>query len=161
MKIVSTEALFDAKELSKLAPEPLSDEFSAEYLYAVTRGSRRKLKEFLIDQTRVCGLGNIYACEAMFAAGLNPRRCAKRLTRSAAARLHGSICAVLQEAIDHAAGREVQADNLEGNYFSGAVDAGWFVYDREGRPCRRCNQTVLRVKQGGRSTYFCRHCQQK
>ena len=161
MKLVPTAELFDAKELRKLAPEPMSEQFSPEYLYSTTRGSPRKLKEFLIDQTRVCGLGNIYACEAMFAAGLNPRRAAQRLTRPMCRRLHESICSVLQEAIDHATTLPIQPDNLEGRYFSGAADAGWYVYDREGRPCRHCNKTIVRVKQGGRSTYFCRQCQQK
>jgi formamidopyrimidine-DNA glycosylase len=160
MKVVPTGQLHEAKELKKLAPEPMSDEFSPAYLYSVTRGSKRKLKEFLIDQTRVCGLGNIYACEAMFAAGLNPRRSADRLTKPSTQKLYDSILAVLNEAISHGSGRPVDPDNIEGNYFSG-LGPGWYVYDRERMPCRRCGEQILRIKQGARSTYYCRVCQRR
>ena len=161
MKIVKTGELHDAKELKKLAPEPFSDEFSVEYLHTSLKSSKRSLKEFLIDQTKVCGLGNIYACEAMFAAGVDPRKRADKLPKQNILRLYESIRAVLQEAISHATNREVDPENLEGNYFSGAVDAGWFVYDREGEPCQNCGTTILRLKQGGRSTYFCPKCQRR
>jgi formamidopyrimidine-DNA glycosylase len=160
MKVVQTGQLHEAKELKKLAPEPMSDEFSPAYLYGVTRGSKRRLKEFLIDQTRVCGLGNIYACEAMFAAGLNPRRSAARLTRPSTQKLYDSILTVLNEAIGYGAGRPVDPNNIEGNYFSG-LGPGWFVYDREQEPCRICGDPIVRIKQGARSTYYCRVCQQR
>lgn len=161
MKIVDTNELHAAKELKKLAPEPFSDDFSVDYLYKTTRSSKRNLKQFLIDQTKVCGLGNIYACEAMFAAGLDPRKSADNLSKQSVLRLHESICAVLHEAVSHAGSRKVDPENLEGNYFSGSVDAGWFVYDREKEPCRKCNNPIIRLKQGGRSTYYCRGCQRK
>lgn len=161
MKIVETKGLHEAKELKKLAPEPFSDEFSVDHLRAKAKASKRSLKEFLIDQTKVCGLGNIYAAEAMFAAGVSPRRRANRLTGPSVERLHASIRAVLREAISHASGQPVDPENLEGNYFSAGSTAGWYVYDRENEPCRRCNTPILRLKQGGRSTYYCRKCQQK
>ncbi len=161
MKIVETKDLHEARELKKLAPEPLSAEFSADYLRSKTQASKRSLKEFLIDQTKVCGLGNIYACEAMFAAGVSPRKRANRLTKASVERLHASIRAVLHEAIAHASGQPVDPENLEGNYFSAGTTAGWYVYDRENEPCRRCNTPILRLKLGGRSTYYCRKCQQK
>jgi len=159
MKIVATAELHDAKELKKLAPEPFSDDFPVDHLRASLKTSKRSLKEFLIDQTKVCGLGNIYAAEAMFAAGLDPRKPACKVTKPAAARLHTSIRAVLQMAIDHAGNQVVDPENLEGGYFSAGDDAGWYVYDRENEPCRNCNTPILRLKQGGRSTYFCRKCQ--
>ncbi len=159
MKVVRTDELYQAKELEKLAPEPFSDDFSIDYLRSALRTSKRSLKEFLIDQTKVCGLGNIYAAEAMFAAGVDPRKPAGKLSKQSVLRLHESIRAVLRIAIDHAGNREVDPENLEGNYFSGAADAGWLVYDREGEPCRNCKSPVLRLKQGGRSTYYCRRCQ--
>lgn len=161
MRIVETDTLRDAKELKKLAPEPFSDEFSTEYLYRAAKASRRTLKEFLIDQTKVCGLGNIYAAEVMFAAGLSPRRRTHRLTRPTVAALRESIRAVLEEALSHAGAQAVDPEDLEGSYFSAGTTAAWFVYDREGEPCRRCDQPILRLKQGGRSTYFCRTCQQR
>jgi len=159
MKIMDTVKLHEAKELKKLAPEPFSDDFSVDYLRATTKASKRSLKEFLIDQTKVCGLGNIYACEAMFAAGVSPRRAANKLTKPRVERLHASIRAVLDEAISHAGSQKVDPENLEGNYFSAGTTAGWHVYDRENEPCGHCNTPIVRLKQGGRSTYFCRKCQ--
>jgi formamidopyrimidine-DNA glycosylase len=160
MKIVHTHELFEVKELRKLGPEPLSDEFSVAYLHEALRASRRNLKEFLIDQRRVCGLGNIYASEAMFAAGLHPQMLTYKVSKPRAARLHESIRAVLNEAISYAGRGPVDPENLEGNYFSG-LGPGWFVYDREKEPCRHCGEPIRRIKQGGRSTYFCRRCQRK
>ncbi|MEO6049714.1 MAG: bifunctional DNA-formamidopyrimidine glycosylase/DNA-(apurinic or apyrimidinic site) lyase [Pyrinomonadaceae bacterium] len=161
MKIVETGPLNEAKELKKLAPEPFSDEFSIEYLTGAVKASKRTLKEFLLDQTKVCGLGNIYAAEAMFAAGLDPRKQTDKLSRASILRLHESIRAVLQMAIQHAGNQKVDPENLEGSYFSAGTDAGWFVYDREKEPCRNCKTTIVTLKQGGRSTYYCPKCQRK
>lgn len=161
MKLVETTRLHEAKELNKLAPEPFSPDFSIEYLTKVVKGSKRSLKEFLLDQTKVCGLGNIYAAEAMFAAGLDPTKPADKLSKASIARLHESIIDVLNVAISHAGTREVDPENLEGSYFSGLDDAGWSVYDREGEPCKNCETPILRLKQGGRSTYYCRKCQRR
>ena len=161
MKIVNTGGLPDAKELKKLAPEPFSDEFSAEYLYTTAKATKRSLKEFLLDQTKVCGLGNIYACEAMFAAGVDPRKPADKLSKQSVLRLHESIRAVLDEAINHAGNQAVDPENLEGSYFSAGTTAGWYAYDRENEACRNCDSPIIRVKQGGRSTYYCRRCQRK
>ena len=159
MKIVRTSDLNDTKELKKLAPEPLSEEFSVEYLQRVLKSSKRSLKELLIDQTKVCGLGNIYACEAMFMAGVDPRKPACKLSKPQVTRLHSATRAVLEEAVSYAANRKIDPENLEGNYFSGRDDPRWLVYDREGEPCRDCKSPIIRLKQGGRSTYFCHRCQ--
>jgi len=161
MKVVKTTQLYQAKELNKLAPEPFSEDFSVEYLISALKASKRSLKEFLIDQTKVCGLGNIYACEAMFAAGVDPRKAGYRLSKSSAELLHSSIRAVLHEALSYAANRRIDPENLEGNYFSGGDDPRWLVYDRENEPCLHCKSPILRLKQGGRSTYYCRKCQRK
>ncbi len=160
MKIVKTRDLHAAKELKKLAPEPFSDEFSIEYLVGMTRASKRSLKEFLIDQTKVTGLGNIYACEAMFLAGVHPGVRSHKLSRPKLARLHASIVATLAEAVAHAENIVPDPEDLESGYFSGS-NGGWLVYDREGKPCRTCGATIVRLKQGGRSTYFCRTCQRR
>ena len=161
MKILKTTELHQAKELKKLAPEPFGDDFSPEYLIETMRASKRSLKEFLVDQTKVCGLGNIYAAEALFAAGVHPELPAFRLSKRRAIRLYESIRAVLAEAINYAENLSVDPENLEGNYFSGSDDPTWFVYDREGEPCRKCDTPISRVKQSGRSTYYCRRCQKK
>jgi formamidopyrimidine-DNA glycosylase len=160
MKIVKTSELHDAKELKKLAPEPFSDDFSIDYLTRTSRTSKRSLKEFLIDQTKVTGLGNIYACEAMFLAGVHPGIRTRKLSKPRLARLHESIVTTLAEAAAHAQNIIPDPENLEGGYFSGS-NGGWLVYDREGEPCRTCGTVITRLKQGGRSTYFCRTCQQR
>ena len=161
MKIVSTADLHEAKELKKLAPEPFSDEFSVVYFRDALKASKRSMKEFLLDQTKVCGLGNIYACEAMFAAGVNPATPANKLSAKKIGTLYDSIRAVLQMAIAHASDLAVDPENLEGGYFSGGDDTEWYVYDREHEPCRICKTPVVRLKQAGRSTYFCPRCQRK
>ena len=158
MKVVETADLYEAKELKKLAPEPFSTEFSVTYFLETLKRSRRSVKELLIDQTKVCGLGNIYACEAMFAAGVDPRKRSDLLSRPRAARLHESIKMVLSEAIEFST-RTVEG--ITPNYFYGSNGAKWYVYDREGEPCAKCGSTIARIKQGMRSTYFCRRCQRR
>lgn len=159
MKIVKTSELHEAKELKKLAPEPFSDDFSVEYLTTVLKNSNRVVKEFLLDQTKVTGVGNIYASEALFAAGIHPSRRTNRLSKPSIASLHASILAVLQEAISYGNSLEIDPRDLEGNYFSANDNGSWFVYDREGEPCRKCAGTIARLKQAGRSSYYCRRCQ--
>lgn len=161
MKIVETARLNEAKELAKLAPEPFSDEFSISYFRNTLAASKRSLKEFLLDQTKVCGLGNIYASEAMFAARVNPQIPAHELSTAKTKRLFESIRVVLDEAIKHGQRSIVDPENLEGGYFRGEGTRGWRVYDREKEPCMYCNSPIVRLKQGGRSTYFCVRCQRK
>ncbi|MGB2912624.1 MAG: bifunctional DNA-formamidopyrimidine glycosylase/DNA-(apurinic or apyrimidinic site) lyase [Pyrinomonadaceae bacterium] len=160
MKVVKTPQLHEAKELQKLAPEPFLDEFSVEYLRSILKTSKRSLKEFLLDQTKVCGLGNIYAAEAMFAAGVHPAIPANKVAAKKVPLLYAAIRDVLRIAIAHAEGLEVNPEDLEGGYFS-AGGTEWMVYDREKEPCRNCNAPIVRLKQGGRSTYFCQKCQRK
>jgi formamidopyrimidine-DNA glycosylase len=161
MKLVGTHELASAKELAKLAPEPFSDDFSIGYFRGELSRSRRSIKEFLLDQTKVCGLGNIYAAEAMFAARVDPRISANSISARKAARLFECIRAVLHEAIEHNGTRPADGENIEDGYFSGSDPEGWFVYDRERRPCLHCSTPIIRLKQGGRSTYYCRRCQRK
>lgn len=159
MKLVETGSLYDAKELARLAPEPFSAEFSPSYFRSSLQGSKRTIKEFLLDQTKVCGLGNIYASEALFLARIDPRTKANSISAQKTARLYDSIRGVLTEAIEHSMRRPIDPTNIEGGYFDGAVDRGWMVYDRENKPCVNCRSNIVRVKQGGRSTYYCRRCQ--
>ncbi len=158
MKIVETTKLFEAKELSKLAPEPFSSNFSQLYFRQILKTSNRVLKEVLLDQTKVCGVGNIYASEAMFLAGISPRRRAKNVPASRVGPLFESIKAVLSEAIE--AQSSITPDPViigEGVY--GVADARWRVYDRENEPCPNCSAPIQRIRQGARSTYFCKKCQ--
>ena len=146
------------KELATLAPEPLSDDFTEEYFLETLSRSRRSLKQLLLDQTRVLGLGNIYAEEALFLAGVNPLKSANKLSKPRARKLFHAIRQVLQEAID--AGSTLRIDLADGNgsYF-GTTERFWRVYEREGEPCVNCGTRIKRVVHGGRSTYYCPRCQ--
>ncbi len=161
MKIVATANLHEAKEIKKLAPEPFSEAFSAQYFRAVLKTSKKSLKEFLLDQTKVLGLGNIYASEAMFLARANPQIAANRLSARKANVLFEKIRDVLRESIAHGSTLNVNPENIDGSYYGGGFEDHWRVYDRENDPCANCETPLKRIVQGGRSTYFCPRCQQK
>ena len=159
MKVVSAERLSEARELRDLAPEPFSDEFTPAQLAGVLGRTRRALKDVLLDQTKVTGLGNIYAAEVLFLARLDPFAPADALTRRGVARLHRAVLDVLGEAIAHGSTMNVDPEDIDGSYFGGGYNGRWRVYDREGEPCQTCGATIGRVSHAGRSTYFCPRCQ--
>jgi formamidopyrimidine-DNA glycosylase len=161
MKIVAAAELHEAKELRALAPEPFSDEFTPQYLRAVFSRTRRTLKEALIDQTKVTGLGNIYAAEAMFIARVNPFSAAADISVRRLPRLHRAILEVFTESIAHGSTMNVNPQDLEGSYYGGAYEGRWRVYDREGEPCVNCRAQIKRFAHAGRSTYYCPRCQKK
>lgn len=162
MRLTDAASLFEAKELANLAPEPLSDAFTPQVLYESLQRTKRAIKETLLDQTRVNGLGNIYAAEALFMAGINPNSVSAGITRPRVKRLHQAIVEVLLESIAH--GSTMNVENLaevESNYYGGPYENHWRVYDRAGEPCRKCGKPIQRIVQGGRSTYFCARCQKR
>jgi formamidopyrimidine-DNA glycosylase len=159
MKIVETENLLEAKELKKLAPEPFSDEFNRKYFREILKTSKKSLKEFLLDQTKVTGLGNIYASEAMFLARANPQTPANEVSAKKANVLFEKIRDVLNESIAHGSTLNVNPENIDGSYYGGGYALGWRVYDQEKKPCVKCRTEIKRLKQAGRSTYFCPKCQ--
>lgn len=161
MKLVNTEDLPDAKELKKLAPEPFSEDFSRDYLKKILRTSGRNIKEFLLDQTKVCGLGNIYVAEALFLARINPLVPADRVSAIKTNRLHHFIREVLAESIEHGSTLTVDPENIDGSFYGGDHEGHWRVYDREDAPCPNCSSRIKRVKQAGRSSYYCPKCQRK
>lgn len=161
MKITETRKLDEVKELKKLAPEPFSDNFDTAYLRKVLKSSHRSIKEFLLDQTKVAGLGNIYASEAMFLAKINPQTPANEISNRQAALLHKKIREVLEESITHGSTLNVDPENIEASYYGGGYEGHWRVYDREGKPCVNCEKPIRRIVQGGRSTYFCPVCQRR
>ncbi len=140
-----------------IGPEPLSNGFSAPILRAALKGRKSKIKAALLDQRIVAGLGNIYVCEALFRAGISPRRAAGRLTVSETESLTGHIKDVLNEAI--ASGGSTLRDfaNAEGElgYFQHNFD----VYGKEGEPCAKCTAPIKRIVQSGRSSFYCGACQ--
>ncbi len=161
MKVVKTSKIQQAKELEKLAPEPFSDDFSKNYMRNILKTSSRNLKEFLLDQTKVCGLGNIYATEAMFLTRVNPQIRANEVSAVKANRLHKYIRLVLSESIANGSTLNVDPENIDGSYYGGGYEERWRVYDREDEPCVNCSTKIKRLKQGGRSSYFCPKCQRK
>ena len=161
MKIVDTPRLSEAKELSKLAPEPLTDDFSYAYLRSALQSSRRSLKEVLLDQTKVCGLGNIYASEAMFLARANPTTPAHRLSKPKTVALYENIRFVLSEAVELGTSIPIVPEDIGGSIYGNGSEWEWRVYDREMQPCVDCARPISRIVQGGRSTYFCRKCQRR
>lgn len=161
MKLVRASELSETKELRALAPEPFSKEFTPDFLYEALQRSRRTLKETLIDQRKVTGLGNIYAAEAMFLARANPFQIASAFSRRRARLLHRAILDVLGEAIEHGSRQRVDPENIDGSYYGGGNRGGWRVYDRENEPCVNCGARIRRISHAGRSTYFCPRCQRR
>jgi formamidopyrimidine-DNA glycosylase len=139
-----------------LGPEPLGDALSGSWFRRAFAGRSAAVKMLLLDQRIVAGLGNIYACEALYRAGISPRRSAGSLTLVRLRRLAKAIPEVLEEAITAGGSslRDYAQPNGELGYFSARFD----VYDREGAPCG-CGGTVKRIVQGGRSTFYCPRCQ--
>ena len=159
MKIVDTGKIAETREIAKLAPEPFSDDFSAVYLTERVWSSARILKEILLDQTKVCGVGNIYASEALFLSGIDPRKRGKRVSIVRCGGLHENIRAVLAEAIDSAESLQAHPTIIGEAVYGNGSDTRWRVYDRENQPCLVCGTSIRRITQGSRSTYFCPKCQ--
>ena len=143
--------------LKRLAPEPLEDGFDGDYLTTTARGRKVTIKQFIMNSHVVVGVGNIYASESLFRAGIRPRRAAGRITREEMARLATAIKAVLQDAIK--AGGTTLRDYVNPEGVSGYFRQKLFVYERAGEACRRCKTLIRQLRQGGRSTYFCPGCQ--
>lgn len=153
--------LFDAERWpardAELGVEPLSDDFTADALFALTRHSLVPLRNWLLDQRRIAGVGNIYANEALYRAGVRPTRRARRLTRAESIRLHGALRNVLAEAIE-ARGTTID-DYRDGNGEAGGFQLRLQAYGRDGEACVRCGQIIKRVVLSNRSAFYCPSCQ--
>ncbi len=158
MRLVLASRLPHTKGIRELAPEPFEEDFSLDYLRGTLSHSRRTLKNLLLDQNKVLGLGNIYAAEALFRAGISPFTVAAELSAKRTVRLHEAIRNVLKFAVEHIRG-SIKLE--EGFSYGGAFEDFWLVYDREGEPCVKCSARIRRMTHGGRSTYWCPRCQRK
>ena len=143
--------------LAGLGVDALSNDFTAPRFTELLSASKRPLKEFLLDQTRIAGIGNIYSCESLWHARLDPRRRANALNRAEARRLHKAIVSVLARALECCL--HPPPDFRDANWWFQGLEKILRAYDREGKPCRRCGYEITRIAQGGRSTFFCAHCQ--
>lgn len=143
--------------ISKLGPEPLSDDFSVDTLVAACKGKRVAIKQLIMNSHLVVGVGNIYANEALFRSGIDPRRAAGKISKRRLTALVHEIKAVLAEAIEQGGTTLKDFINSEGKpgYFKQELK----VYGRAGEPCHVCKATLKEVRLGQRSTVFCAHCQ--
>jgi len=157
MDLVAAEALEAHPLLRDLGPEPLGNDFNGPALAAALKGKRTPIKAALLDQQVVAGLGNIYVCEALFFAGLSPRRLAYTVQGNRAEKLAAAVRQVLARAID--AGGSSLRDYVQANGELGYFQHEWAVYGREGEPCRGCGAAIKRTVQSGRSTFYCSRCQ--
>jgi formamidopyrimidine-DNA glycosylase len=150
-------SLEDSPGLASLGVDALSRDFTVATFRELLAASLRPLKDFLLDQTRVTGLGNMYSCESLWHARLDPRRLAKSLKPDETRRLHKAIVSVLGRALEcclHPA-----PDFRDSQWWFQGLEKILRAYGREGEPCCRCGVAIQRIEQGGRSTYWCRRCQ--
>lgn len=143
--------------IAHLGPEPLSDAFDAEYLYQKSRKRQQAIKVWLKDAKVVVGVGNIYANEALFTAGIRPDKPAGKLTKPKAQRLVQEIKRVLAKAIERGGTtlRDFTGGDGQPGYFAQELS----VYGRGGKPCRQCAKPLVEIRQANRATVFCRQCQ--
>ncbi len=152
-----TDSLAADRHFVELGVEPLSADFSGRTLAAAAKGRRGPVKAFLMDASVVVGVGNIYASEALFQAGIHPLRSVARISAARWERLAAAVRAVLEGAI--AEGGTTLNDFTDGEGNSGYFQVSLAVYDREGQRCRRCSGGIRRKVLSNRSTYYCPRCQ--
>jgi formamidopyrimidine-DNA glycosylase len=143
--------------LAHLGPEPLTDDFNGQYLFHCSRGRKSSIKQFIMDGKVVVGVGNIYASESLFLAGIHPKRIAARISRQRYDTLAEAIKQILAAAIEQ--GGTTLRDFIGGDGKPGYFAQRLNVYGREGESCPRCGTLIRQIVQGQRSTYYCPHCQ--
>jgi formamidopyrimidine-DNA glycosylase len=147
----------DAFFATRLGVEPFSADFTSAHMYALTRVSRAPIKAFLLDQRKIAGVGNIYADEALFRAGIHPLRPAGRLTRKQVAGLRDAVVASLEEGLA-AKGASID-DFRHPDGVQGSFQQRFLIHLREGQPCLVCERPVRKLRAAGRGTYVCERCQ--
>ena len=155
--LIKKEALEEHKLLKNLGPEPLGENFSVEYLYQLSRNKKVAIKSFIMNSHNVVGVGNIYANEALFRAGIKPDRQAGKTSKSRYGVLVEEIKAVLKEAIQQ--GGTTLKDFTGSDGKPGYFKQDLLVYGRAGLPCERCGKTLKEIRMAQRSTVYCTHCQ--
>ena len=142
---------------NNLGPEPLSSEFNNNTLYQSSRGKKKNIKTFIMDSNIVVGIGNIYASESLFLAGISPKRAAGKTSKKRYQVLTQCIKQILSEAINNGGTTLNDFSNIDGEpgYFSQVLS----VYGRNDMPCNRCDGTIKRIVQNQRASYYCPRCQ--
>lgn len=147
----------EARLFSRLGPEPLDEGFTPEILYSFLQGSRANIKSLLLNQRPVAGVGNIYADEALFRAGIRPQTRSNRISCARVRKLHAAIREVLQEAI-HSGGTSI-SDYLDPRHRKGTFQLQLKVYGRAGEPCQECGSIIKKAIVSQRGTHWCPKCQ--
>lgn len=164
-RIFGTFHLFDKLEiltyegLTKLGIEPIQDEFSFEYLKKICHGSNKKIKTFLLDQTKILGIGNIYADEILFASYIHPLSVTSKIPNNRLKLIHKYSKSILTKAIENN-GTTVHSFKFNG-IESGSYQQFLQVYGKATKNCSNCSQKLVKIKVNGRGTTFCKHCQKK
>ena len=157
VELWNTKELLSSEQMKKLGVEPLSKEFTFEKLRKLLEGKKRKIKQVLMDQEVIAGIGNIYSDEILFEAKINPFKTSSDLNIAELKRLYSAIIKILKKAI------KLQGESISDwrmpDGRKGSFDRYRKVYRREGQPCFNCGTLILRKKIGTRSTYFCPKCQ--
>ncbi len=143
----------------KLGPEPLGKEFTSSYLRTILKKSKRAVKQVLLDQSKIAGIGNIYANEALFLAGVYPQKESGRLTAREISRLYQAIRQVLVKAIKYQGSSAKDRGYKLPSGKLGSYQEHFLVYQQQDKNCPRCQTKIKRIKTGGRSSFYCPKCQ--
>ncbi|MBT6842576.1 MAG: bifunctional DNA-formamidopyrimidine glycosylase/DNA-(apurinic or apyrimidinic site) lyase [Candidatus Melainabacteria bacterium] len=155
--LLREEQFSEFKFFRKLGLEPLSKEFNSVELFRLVKNRNKSIKSVIMDSSIVVGVGNIYASESLFSAGIHPERIASSLTKKEATDLYKAIVNTLERAIE--AGGSTLKDYAKPNGEAGYFQHQFLVYDRLDMPCSKCSRPIHQIRQNGRSTYFCGKCQ--
>lgn len=157
IKVVLTDEVPKLKIMVEFGPEPLTPEFTEEKFKKIVSSSNSPIKILLMDQKKIAGVGNIYSNEALFLAGIDPKRLAKKLSSGEIKKLYASILKVLKEGIKYGGSSEnAYVDALGGK---GRMQEHFRVYGKNGEKCPKCKGVIKRIALGGRGTFFCKKCQ--
>ncbi|GAV19983.1 formamidopyrimidine-DNA glycosylase [Mariprofundus micogutta] len=155
--LLASDTLMSHAWFAGLGPEPLGDEFHSDYLVGLCKARKAPIKTIIMDATNVVGVGNIYAAESLFRAGIHPARAAGRISKQRLAMLVEVIRQVLREAIE--AGGSTISDFVKADGKPGYFAHSFQVYGRADKSCLRCGKVIKRMTQAGRSSFYCPHCQ--
>lgn len=156
IKVVKKDQIMQMPFFKEMGLEPLKD-LTLEKFREITARGNLPIKVLLMDQKRIGGIGNIYANDALYKAGIDPRRSAKQITTAEIKKLYAAIIYVLQKGLDYGGSSDENFVNILGQ--EGAYQNHFLVYGRKGKKCKRCGSTIEKITLGGRGTYFCPACQ--
>lgn len=159
IKVVNSDQLPVISDLAKLGPEPFDKEFTIEYLKQIFSKTAKPVKLVLMDQGKIAGVGNIYANDALFEAGIRPDKSAKQLSNLEIKKLREAIIKVLEDGLKYGGSSAADEAYIKPTGEAGEYQEHFRVYQREGEKCLKCGGAIKRIKLGGRGTFFCQGCQ--